>query len=181
MMMQRMVGKQAPNFELYAVKPKKEIEKISLEEYKKEERWVILFFYPLDFSPICSTEMIAISERYAEFEELDSIVVGVSTDSIYAHEVWINTPRTENGIGKVAFPLGADTNHAVSKQYGVLIEEAGVALRGVFIIHPNGQVQHQAIFHQNVGRDVDEILRVLQALQSGEKCPANWKPSEEIL
>ena len=177
--MQRMVGKQAPNFEMYAVKPKEEIEKISLEDYKHDDRWVILFFYPMDFSPICATEMAALTERYDIFEELDTEVIAISTDTISAHQVWIDTPRTEGGIGKVAFALAADTNHSVCKAYGVLIEEAGIPLRGVFIIHPSGEVQYQTIFHQNVGRDIDEILRVLAALQTSKKCPANWKEGEE--
>lgn len=180
-MAERLVGKQAPLFELDAVMPDKTFGKVSLESIMNKGKWTILFFYPMDFTFICPTEITAISDRYDEFEELDAEVIGVSTDSIYAHLAWMNTPRTKNGIGPLNYPLASDHNHAVSKEYGVLIEEEGVALRGLFIINPLGEIQYQVVHHNNVGRDVDEVLRVLQALQTGGLCPANWHPGQSTL
>lgn len=180
-MAERMVGKQAPRFEMDAVMPNKEFGKVSLEENMKEDKWTVLFFYPMDFTFVCPTEITAMSDRFDEFEDLDAEVIGVSTDTIHTHKAWINTARDENGLGELAYPLAADTNHAVSTDYGVLIEEEGVALRGLFIINPEGEMQYQTVFDNNIGRDVDETLRVLQALQTGGLCPANWKPGQKTL
>ncbi|ASS90849.1 MULTISPECIES: peroxiredoxin [Aeribacillus] len=180
-MAERLVGKQAPRFEMDAVLPNKEFGKVSLEEIMKQGKWTVLFFYPMDFTFVCPTEITAISDRYEEFEDLDAEVIGVSTDTIHTHLAWIKTPREENGLGDIKYPLAADTNHQVSRDYGVLIEEEGVALRGLFIINPEGELQYQTVFHNNIGRDVDETLRVLQALQTGGLCPANWKPGQETL
>ena len=180
-MVERMVGKQAPNFEMEAVMPNKEFGKVSLEENIKAGKWTVLFFYPMDFTFVCPTEITAMSDRYNEFKELNAEVIGASTDTIHTHKAWINTPRDENGLGDLNYPLAADTNHAVTKEYGVLIEEEGVALRGLFIINPEGELQYQTVFHNNIGRDVDETLRVLQALQTGGLCPVNWKPGQKTL
>lgn len=180
-MAERLVGKQAPLFELDAVMPDKTFGKVSLEKIINEGKWTVLFFYPMDFTFVCPTEITAISDRYDEFQELEAEVIGVSTDSIYTHLAWINTERTKNGIGTLKYPLASDHTHAVAKVYGVLIEEAGVALRGLFIINPLGQIQYEVVHHNNVGRDVDEVLRVLQALQTGGLCPANWRPGESTL
>ncbi|MUV36284.1 Peroxiredoxin [Lentibacillus sp. JNUCC-1] len=180
-MAERMVGKQAPRFEMEAVMPNKEFGKVSLEENMKEDKWTVLFFYPMDFTFVCPTEITAMSDRYDEFEDLDAEVIGVSTDTIHTHKAWINTSREDNGLGELQYPLAADTNHAVAKDYGVLIEEEGVALRGLFIVNPEGELQYQTVFHNNIGRDVDETLRVLQALQTGGLCPANWKPGQKTL
>ncbi len=180
-MLRRMVGKHAPNFEMDAIVPVNKFTKVNLEDLKKADKWVILFFYPMDFSPICSTEIVAMADRYEEFVELNTEIIAISTDTIYTHEVWINTPIEENGVGLLSFPLAADTNHVVSKEFGVLVEEKGVAQRGIFIINPNGEIQYQSITHDNVGRDVDETLRVLQALQTDKQCPANWKPGQKTL
>ena len=136
---------------------------------------------PMDFTFVCPTEIIAISDRYDEFADLDAEVIGVSTDTIHTHLAWINTPRDKNGLGDLKYPLAADTNHKVSRDYGVLIEEEGIALRGLFIINPEGELQYAVVHHNNIGRDVDEVLRVLQALQTGGLCPANWKPGQETL
>lgn len=176
-----MVGKQAPRFEMDAVLPNKEFGKVSLEENMKNDKWTILLFYPMDFTFVCPTEITAISDRYDEFEELDAVVIGVSTDSIYSHLKWINTDRKDHGVDQIKFPLAADTNHSVSREYGVLIEEEGIALRGLFIISPEGEIMYQVVNHINIGRDVDETLRVLQALQTGGLCPANWKPGDETI
>jgi peroxiredoxin 2/4 len=177
----RMVGKQAPHFEMDAVMPNKEFGKVSLEENMRNGKWTVLFFYPNDFSFVCPTEIIALSDRFNEFEDLDATVIGVSTDSIYTHLAWINTDRTDNGLGQINYPLAADTTHQVSKDYGVLIEEEGIALRGLFIINPEGELMYQVVFHNSIGRDVDETLRVLQGLQTGGLCPANWKPGQKTL
>jgi len=178
---ERMVGRQAPAFEMEAVLPNKEFGKVSLEENMKADKWTVLFFYPMDFTFVCPTEITAMSDRYDEFEDLDAEVIGVSTDTIHTHKAWINTDRDDNGLGKLEYPLAADTNHEVSKEYGVFIAEEGIALRGLFIISPEGELQYQTVFHNNIGRDVDETLRVLQALQTGGLCPANWKPGQETL
>lgn len=180
-MAERMVGKQAPNFEMDAVMANKEFGKVSLEELKKAGKWTVLFFYPMDFTFVCPTEITAMSDRYEDFKALDAEVIGVSTDTIHTHLAWINTDRSENGLGDLNYPLAADTNHVVSQEYGVLIEEEGVALRGLFIINPEGELMYQVVNHNNIGRDVDETLRVLQALQTGGLCPVNWKPGQETL
>lgn len=177
----RLVGKQAPRFEMPAVLPNKEFGNVSLEEIMKKEKWTVLFFYPMDFTFVCPTEIISLSDRYDEFEDLDAEVIGVSTDTIHTHLAWINTDRTSNGLGDLNYPLAADTNHFVSRDYGVLIEDQGVALRGLFIISPEGELMYSVVNHNNIGRDVDETLRVLQALQTGGLCPANWKPGHETL
>ncbi|WP_077622175.1 peroxiredoxin [Sediminibacillus massiliensis] len=180
-MAERMVGKQAPRFEMEAVLSNKEFGKVSLEENMKNDKWTVLFFYPMDFTFVCPTEITAMSDRFDEFEDLDAEVIGVSTDTIHTHLAWINTSRDENGLGDLEYSLAADTNHKVAKEYGVLIEEEGVALRGLFIINPEGELQYQVVNHNNIGRDVDETLRVLQALQTGGLCPADWKPGQETL
>lgn len=180
-MAERMVGKQAPDFTMDAVLPDKSFGKVSLEEIIKQDKWTVLFFYPMDFTFVCPTEITAMSDRYDEFEDLDAEVIGVSTDTIHTHLAWINTERTKNGIGELKYPLAADHNQKVARDYGVLIEEEGVALRGLFIINPEGELQYQTVFHNNIGRDVDETLRVLQALQTGGLCPANWRPGQATL
>jgi len=180
-MTQRMVGKQAPPFVIDAVMANKEFNKVSLEENMRNGKWTVLFFYPMDFTFVCPTEITAMSDRYDEFQDLDAVVIGVSTDTIHTHLAWINTDRKNNGLGDLNYSLAADTNHAVSREYGVLIEEEGIALRGLFIINPMGEIMYQVVFHNNIGRDVNETLRVLQALQTGGLCPANWKPGQKTL
>lgn len=180
-MIERMVGKQAPLFTMEAVLADKSFGKVSLEENMKQDKWTVLFFYPMDFTFVCPTEITAMSDRYDEFNDLDAEIIGVSTDTIHTHLAWINTARQENGLGELKYPLAADTNHSISREYGVLIEEEGIALRGLFIINPEGEMQYQTVFHNNIGRDVDETLRVLQALQTGGLCPANWRPGQKTL
>lgn len=181
MMIERMVGKKAPHFKLKAVMPDKTFDDVSLHQNMNLGKWTILLFYPMDFTAVCPTEITAISDRYEEFEELEASVIAISTDTIYSHLAWRNVSRIHNGIGDIKYPLAADPSHAVSKLYGVLIEEEGIALRGMFIIDPNGILLYQVVFHQNIGRDVDETLRVLQALQTGGLCPANWRPGMNTL
>ncbi|AMW98276.1 peroxiredoxin [Rummeliibacillus sp. G93] len=180
-MAERMVAKQAPVFEMQAVMPNKEFGTVSLEENMKNDKWTVLFFYPMDFTFVCPTEITSMSDRYDEFEDLDAEVIGVSTDTVHTHLAWINTDRSQNGIGELKFPLAADHNQRVSRDYGVLIEDEGVALRGLYIINPEGELQYQVVNHNNIGRDVDETLRVLQALQTGGLCPANWRPGDATL
>lgn len=180
-MAERMVAKQAPRFEMQAVLANKEFGKVSLEENIKNGKWTVLFFYPMDFTFVCPTEITAMSDRNGEFQDLGAEVIGVSTDTIHTHLAWINTDRKENGIGQLNFPLAADHNQQVSRDYGVLIEEDGIALRGLFIINPEGELQYQVVNHNNIGRSVDETLRVLQALQSGGLCPVNWQPGQKTL
>lgn len=180
-MAERLVAKQAPRFEMQAVLSNKEFGKVSLEENIKNKKWTVLFFYPMDFTFVCPTEITALSDRYEEFADLGAEVIGVSTDTIHTHLAWIKTDRTENGLGELKYPLAADHNQQVSRDYGVLIEEDGIALRGLFIINPEGEIQYQVVNHNNIGRDVNETLRVLQALQTGGLCPVNWKPGQKTL
>ncbi|MBP1932154.1 peroxiredoxin [Ammoniphilus resinae] len=179
-MAQRLVGLPAPYFEMEtALGNGKDFGKVSLQDYRG--KWLVLFFYPLDFTFVCPTEITAMSDRYEEFQQLNCDIIGVSTDSKYSHRAWINTPRDAGGLGSLKYPLGSDITHKVSRDYGVLIEESGVALRGLFIIDPNGELKYQVVHHNDIGRSVEETLRVLQALQAGGLCPANWKPGEKVL
>lgn len=179
-MAERLVGKQAPDFTMdTALGNGQEFGKVSLSDYKG--KWLVLFFYPLDFTFVCPTEITALSEAYSEFQKLNTEVLGVSTDSIHSHRAWINTPVDGNGLGKLNFPLGADLTKKVSRDYGVLIEEEGIALRGLFIINPEGELKYQVVNHNDVGRSVEETFRVLEALQSGGLCPMNWKKGDKHL
>ncbi len=177
-----LVAKPAPFFKAQALVGK-EFKEISLDDYKG--KWLVLFFYPLDFTFVCPTEIIAFSDRIAEFKELGAEVLGCSVDSHYVHLAWANTPRKEGGIGEVAYPLLADLTKKISQEYGVLLEEAGVALRGLFIIDPDGNVAYEVVHDLGIGRNVDETLRVLKAIQTmkktGEVCPANWNPGEDTM
>ena len=179
-MAERLVGKQAPFFKLEtALGNGENFGTASLTDYTG--KWLVLFFYPLDFTFVCPTEITALSDAVAEFKNLNTEVLGVSTDSKYSHKAWINAHRNDGGLGKINFPLGADLTHSVSRDYGVLIEEEGIALRGLFIINPEGELKYQVVNHNDVGRSVEETLRVLQALQTGGLCPMNWKPGQKNL
>ena len=179
-MAERLVGKQAPDFTMEtATGDGKEFGKASLSDYKG--KWLVLFFYPLDFTFVCPTEITALSYAASQFKELDTEILGVSIDSIHTHKAWINTPINDNGLGKLEFPLAADITKSVARDYGVLIEEEGIALRGLFIIDPEGELKYEVVNHNDVGRSVEETLRVLQALQSGGLCPMNWKPGDKNL
>jgi len=173
------VSRKAPEFSLDAV-INGQFKKISLADYKG--KWLIAFFYPLDFTFVCPTEILAYSDRLGAFKKLGAEVVGVSIDSKFTHLAWTQKPRTEGGIEGLAYPLLADINKQMIRDYGVLNDD-GVALRGLFLIDPDGVIQHATINNLAIGRSVDETLRVLQAAQfarqHGEVCPANWKPGEE--
>jgi len=174
------IGKPAPSFKLDSTKDIKSLaEPVTLDEYKG--KWLAVIFYPLDFTFVCPTELLAFSDRLDEFKSLGAELLGVSVDSKFSHRAWIQTPRDQNGIQGLRYPLAADFNKTMAREYGVLDEEKGVALRGLFIIDPNGVLQYKVVHSLNIGRSVDETLRVLQALQTGGLCPAEWKPGQKTL
>lgn len=152
---------------------------VSLSDYRG--RWLVFLWYPADFTFVCPTEITALSDRYDEFQELDTDVLGASTDSVYSHRAWLRTPREENGIFGVRFPLLSDKTQQVARDWGVLIEQEGIALRGLFIVDPDGVLQYATIHNLNIGRSVDETLRVLEGLQMGGLCPSDWKPGMKSL
>ncbi|KAE8558214.1 peroxiredoxin, partial [Paenibacillus polymyxa] len=152
---------------------------VKLSDYRG--KWLVFFFYPLDFTFVCPTEITALSDAADQFKELDTEILGISVDSVHSHKAWINTAKENNGLGKLNFPLASDITKKTASDYGVLIEEEGVALRGLFIIDPEGELKYQVVNHNDVGRSVEETLRVLQALQSGGLCPMNWKPGDKNL
>ncbi|WP_422658002.1 peroxiredoxin [Paenibacillus sp. EC2-1] len=179
-MAERLVGKAAPDFIMEMVSGDgKDFGKVNLSDYRG--KWLVFFFYPLDFTFVCPTEITALSQAYDQFQALDAEVLGVSVDSVHSHKAWINTPKTANGLGTLQFPLASDITKSVSREYGVLIEEEGIALRGLFIIDPEGDLKYQVVNHNDIGRSVEETLRVLQALQSGGLCAMNWKPGDSNL
>ncbi|NWJ94825.1 MAG: peroxiredoxin [Chloroflexi bacterium] len=170
-----LVGQPAPDFKLPSTKNLATLaEDVSLSDYRG--KWLVLFFYPMDFTFVCPTEVTAFRDRLEEFQAIEAEVVGVSTDSKFTHKAWIETARNNNGLGGLNYPLAADQTLKVSRDYGVLIEAEGVALRGLFIIDPEGIVQYEVVHNKSVGRSVDETLRIIQALQTGELCAANWQP-----
>ena len=156
------VGLQAPDFTATAVVDQ-EFKEISLSQYRG--KYVVLFFYPLDFTFVCPTEITAFSDRYDAFKALNTEVLGVSVDSQFSHLAWIQTERKQGGLGDIAYPLVADLKKDIASAYTVLDEAEGVALRGLFIINPEGVVQHATVNNLPVGRNVEETLRVLQAFQ----------------
>jgi peroxiredoxin (alkyl hydroperoxide reductase subunit C) len=172
-----LVGKPAPDFNAPSTKNLETLrENASLADYKG--KWLVLFFYPMDFTFVCPTEITAFSDRVGEFNEIDAEILGVSTDSKFTHKAWIETPADKNGLGGINYPLAADQTLKISRDYGVLIESEGVALRGLFVIDPNGVVQYEVVHNLNIGRSVDETLRVIQGLQTGGRCAANWRPGQ---
>ncbi|XP_050294517.1 peroxiredoxin-like isoform X1 [Anthonomus grandis grandis] len=160
-----------------------EFKDISLEDYKG--KYVVFFFYPLDFTFVCPTEIVAFSDRIEEFKKINTVVVGCSTDSHFSHLAWIQTPRKSGGLGDMKIPLLADKNLSIAKAYGVLHEASGVAFRGLFIIDGNGIIRQMTINDLPVGRSVDETLRLVQAFQftdeHGEVCPAGWTPGKKTI
>jgi len=179
-MAERLVGRKAPDFIMETeLGNGKEFANASLSDYRG--KWLVLFFYPLDFTFVCPTEITALSLATQEFNKLNAQILGVSTDSKHSHRAWMNTPINDGGLGLINFPLAQDLTHTVSKNYGVLIEEEGIALRGLFIINPEGELKYEVVNHNDIGRSVEETLRVLQALQSGGLCAMNWKPGDKNL
>nr|6J13_A Chain A, 2-cys peroxiredoxin [Chlamydomonas reinhardtii]6J13_B Chain B, 2-cys peroxiredoxin [Chlamydomonas reinhardtii]6J13_C Chain C, 2-cys peroxiredoxin [Chlamydomonas reinhardtii]6J13_D Chain D, 2-cys peroxiredoxin [Chlamydomonas reinhardtii]6J13_E Chain E, 2-cys peroxiredoxin [Chlamydomonas reinhardtii]6J13_F Chain F, 2-cys peroxiredoxin [Chlamydomonas reinhardtii]6J13_G Chain G, 2-cys peroxiredoxin [Chlamydomonas reinhardtii]6J13_H Chain H, 2-cys peroxiredoxin [Chlamydomonas reinhard len=177
-----LVGSVAPDFKAQAVFDQ-EFQEITLSKYRG--KYVVLFFYPLDFTFVCPTEITAFSDRYKEFKDINTEVLGVSVDSQFTHLAWIQTDRKEGGLGDLAYPLVADLKKEISKAYGVLTED-GISLRGLFIIDKEGVVQHATINNLAFGRSVDETKRVLQAIQyvqsnPDEVSPAGWKPGDKTM
>ena len=174
------VGKPAPDFNLPSTKNMETLaENISLADYKG--KWLILLFYPLDFTFVCPTELTAFSDRLEELNGIGAEVLGASTDSVHSHRAWIKTPRDQNGIEGLQYPLISDVGGKLAAQYNILVEEANIALRGLFIINPEGILQYAVVHDLNIGRSVDETLRVLQGLQTGGLCAADWTPGQETL
>ncbi len=171
-----LVTKPAPEFKAQAVMEDGSFKEISLSDYKGKH--VLLFFYPLDFTFVCPTEIIAFSDRESEFKSLGVQLIGVSVDSHFSHLAWRNTPRDQGGLGNIQYPLVADLSKQIARDYDVLTGDT-VALRGLFLIDKAGVVRHQVVNDLPLGRSVDEALRMVQALQyfelHGEVCPANWK------
>jgi len=181
-MSQTEIGKPAPDFKGTAV-VNGEFKEVSLSDYKG--KYLVLFFYPLDFTFVCPTEIISFSDRAEEFRTLGCELVAVSTDSEFSHLAWVNTPRKQGGLGKMNIPLLADRTHDISRRYGVLKADEGIAFRGLFLIDVNGTLRQITVNDLPVGRSVDETLRLLQAFQftdkHGEVCPANWKPGKKTM
>jgi len=172
-----MIGKHAPNFELDAMHGG-EFKQIRLADYRG--RWLVVLVYPLDFTFVCPTELCAYSDRLDEFNEIGADVIGVSVDSKFTHLAWFRQQRMEGGVEGLRYPLLADLGREMSSAYRVL-NDGGVALRGCFIIDPDGVVRHASVTDQNVGRSPDETLRVVQALRTGALCPVGWRPGEPTL
>jgi alkyl hydroperoxide reductase subunit AhpC len=167
------VGKRAPDFDLPCTRgPLSTRRRIALGDFR--DTWLIVVFYPRDFSLICPTELTALSARIEEFRKRGCDLLGVSTDSIESHERWIHTPRAQGGLGEIHFPLASDVDGAVSRSYGVYLEHQRISLRGLFIIDPNGVLQYQAVHNMSVGRRTDDVLRILAALETGGMCPEDW-------
>lgn len=167
------VGQKAPEFKAQAY-VNGEFKEVSSADYKG--KWICLFFYPLDFTFVCPTEIRGFAQHEAAFKEANCQIITCSTDSEHSHKAWY-----ERDLKEVKFPALADTNHKISRDYGVLIEEKGIALRGTFLIDPNGILQHQSVNALGVGRSVEETLRTLKAFQTGELCPVDWKPGQKTL
>jgi len=167
------VGSPAPDFRCEAFMPDGKFTHIGLEDYRG--KWLILFFYPLDFTFVCPTEILEFNKHAGDFEKLNAQLVGASTDSVYSHQAW------SKDLGKLHFPLLSDMTKQLSADYGVLLEEKGIALRGTFIIDPEGVLRHVTINDLPIGRSVKETLRVLHAAQSGDLCPVGWEKGEKTL
>lgn len=178
-----LVGKQAPEFKSKAVVNNNIINDFSLFHLRGKN--VVLFFYPLDFTFVCPTELHAFQDKLSEFERRNTQVVGCSVDSCYTHMAWLNTPKTKGGIQGVTYPLLSDLNKNIARDYDVLMTQEGVALRGLFLIDTNGTVRHQVVNDLPLGRSVDETLRMLDALlyfeSHGEVCPANWQQGKKTM
>jgi NADH-dependent peroxiredoxin subunit C len=174
------IDEKAPKFEAEAFFDG-QIKKVNLDDYSG--KWKIIFFYPADFTFVCPTELEELAEKYEKFKELDAEIMSVSTDTVFVHKAWHDS---STAIKKIKFPMVADPNHEISKKYGVLLENEGVALRGTFLINPEGILKAMEIHNNDIGRSADELIRKLEAAKfveenGGEVCPANWKPGEKTL
>lgn len=169
------VGQPAPVFEDLQSYHKGEFRKVSLSEYKG--KWLVLFFYPRDFTFICPTEIEEFGRLYPEFQKLDCEILAASTDSEHAHKAWYETDERLKGV---TYPIIADTTQELADMYGVL-DEDGSAQRGTFVIDPEGTLKFMLVSADSVGRNIEETLRVVEALQTGEKCPVNWHKGDQTL
>ena len=172
------VGEPAPGFALDAwvgTEPGKEFRQITLEEYRG--KWVILFFYPMDFTLVCPTEIKGFNDALSQFEKLNTVVLGASTDSKFSHLAWVK----RGDLGALRYPLLSDLKKETARRYGCLDEKEGVAQRALYIIDPDGVLQYLTVHNLDVGRSVDETLRVLEALQTGALCPLGWKPGMKTI
>lgn len=182
--MQVLIGKLSPDFTAKAIMPDSHIEfEFNLRHYVKNHKCV-LFFYPLDFTFVCPTEIIALNNRLNEFNERDTKVVAISVDSHYSHLAWKNTPNNKGGIGNIQIPLISDINKTISSAYHVLNED-GISLRGTFIIDSSFVVRHMLINDPSIGRNIEETIRMIDALEYhskyGEVCPAGWNKGDEAI
>lgn len=180
-LMSVQIGQPAPAFEVQAYDRTKDgsddqFSTVKLSDF--EGKWVCLFFYPLDFTFVCPTEIVAFNNALGEFEDRECAVLTASTDSVYSHKGWCDA---HDDLAGMKYPMLADTNHQLSSDYGVLIEDKGIALRGIFLIDPHGVTRWIAVHDLSVGRNVDEVLRVLDALQTDKLCPCNWSKGDETL
>ncbi|XP_073499701.1 peroxiredoxin-1 isoform X2 [Phyllobates terribilis] len=177
------IGKLAPDFTAKAVMPDGQFKDLKLSDYRG--KYVVFFFYPLDFTFVCPTEIIAFSDRVEEFKKLNCEVIAASVDSHFCHLAWTNSSRKDGGLGPMNIPLVADTLRTISTDYGVLKEDEGIAFRGLFIVDEKGILRQITINDLPVGRSVDETLRLVQAFQHtdkyGEVCPAGWKPGSDTI
>lgn len=182
-MMDYIIGNKAPQFKAKAVADGKIINNFSLDLF--EGKYVVFFFYPLNFTFVCPTELHAFQEKLEDFKKRNAQVIGCSVDSEYSHLAWLNTPKSKGGIEGVTYPLVSDLNKKISYDYQVMNHEAGIAYRGLFLIDKEGIIRHLLINDLPLGRSVDEVLRLLDALifheENGEVCPANWQQGEKSM
>jgi len=182
-MSKAFVTKPAPHFEGTAVLPNGDFRTVKLSDFK--DKYLVFFFYPLDFTFVCPTEIIAFSDRVEEFKSIGCELLACSVDSEFSHLAWTELPRKKGGLGKMNIPILSDLTKQVSRDYGVLLEDAGVSLRGLFIIDNKGNLRQITVNDLPVGRSVDETLRLVQAFkftdEHGEVCPAGWKPGSDTM
>jgi peroxiredoxin (alkyl hydroperoxide reductase subunit C) len=178
-----LVGKKAPSFKAKAVIGGQIVDSVSLEDFNG--KFVLLFFYPLDFTFVCPTELHAFQDKLKEFEKRGCQLVGCSVDSHFSHHAWLSTPKVKGGIEGILYPIISDLNKEIARSYHVLKEDEGIAYRGLFLIDCKGIVRHQLVNDLPLGRSVDEAIRILDALihfeQNGEVCPANWRTGEKSM
>lgn len=181
--MTTLVGKQAPDFKTSAVVKGQIVSDFTLSQYRGQ--YIIFFFYPLNFTFVCPTELHAFQEKLPEFAKRHTQVIGCSVDSSHSHFAWLNTPKNKGGIEGIEYPLVSDIKKSISCDYDVLVEEAGIAYRGLFLIDKSGKVRHQVINDLPLGRSVEEALRIVDALihfeNHGEVCPANWQQGKQSM
>ncbi|NBO23629.1 MAG: peroxiredoxin [Chlamydiae bacterium] len=181
--MELMIGKKAPAFKATAVLKDQFIENFSLSDFIGSK--VVLFFYPLDFTFVCPTELHAFQEQLPEFEKRNTKIIGCSVDSHFSHKIWLGMPKKQGGIQGIQYPIISDLNKGIARSFGVLNEEEGIAFRGIFVLDAEGLVRHQLVNDLFIGRSVDEVLRVIDAIDFHEKhgnvCPANWNAEKKGL